>query len=97
MSQTEKNVKQIPDIIVTDDYLMNELNLTRQFINYHARAMGSFGRPRRFFLKHVMAHLENLARKSIQKSYNRHYVSKNTRNRIVQLARLSLEAKRDRT
>jgi hypothetical protein len=56
------------DIIVDDSYLMEKLNLTKGFINSHARAMGSFSRPRRFFLKNVMAHLEYLANRSMEKA-----------------------------
>ncbi|MEW6686328.1 MAG: hypothetical protein AB1393_09015 [Candidatus Edwardsbacteria bacterium] len=54
--------------IVDDKYLIENLNLTKAFINHHARAMGSFSRPRKFFLKNVMAHLAYLAEKSMQKS-----------------------------
>lgn len=54
-------------VIADDSYLIGELKLTKAFINRHARQMGSFGRPRKFFLKNVMDHLHNLANESIEK------------------------------
>jgi hypothetical protein len=54
-------------MIVDDNFLIQNLNLTRSFINQHARAMGAFSKPRKFFLKYVMNHLEDLAIKSIKK------------------------------
>jgi hypothetical protein len=57
--------------IVGDSYLVEELNLTKPFINQHARQMGSFGRPRKFFLKNVMDHLHCLARESMEKARGR--------------------------
>ena len=53
--------------IVDDNFLIQNLNLTKSFINQHARAMGSFSKPRKFFLKYVIYHLEDLAMKSIRK------------------------------
>lgn len=66
--------------IVTDEYLINQLGLTPAFINQHARRMGSFSRkPRRFFLHHVMTHLEALAQQSIIKAHG----ERNLRKREV--------------
>jgi hypothetical protein len=56
-----------PSMIVDDNFLIQNLNLTKSFINQHARAMGAFSKPRKFFLKYVMNHLEDLALKSIKK------------------------------
>lgn len=56
-----------PSMIVDDNFLIQNLNLTKSFINQHARAMGAFSKPRKFFLKYVMNHLEDLAIKSIKK------------------------------
>jgi len=54
--------------IVDGKYLLNNLYLAKGFIERHARAMGSFGRPRKFLLKNVMAHLEALAKESQKKA-----------------------------
>lgn len=51
-----------------EEYLMETLGLTKSFIARHARAMGAFGRPRRFFLRHVLEHLEALAEKAMKKA-----------------------------
>lgn len=56
-----------PSMIVDDNFLIQNLNLTKSFINQHARAMGAFSKPRKFFLKYVMSHLDDLALKSIKK------------------------------
>lgn len=56
-----------PSMIVDDSFLIQNLNLTKSFINQHARAMGAFSKPRKFFLKYVMNHLDDLAMKSISK------------------------------
>ncbi|KJR41155.1 hypothetical protein MCHI_002940 [Candidatus Magnetoovum chiemensis] len=56
------------NLLVNDQYLMDIFNLTQSFINRNARAMGSFGRPRRFFLNNVVEFLHHLADTSIQKS-----------------------------
>lgn len=56
-----------PYMIVDDNFLIQNFNLTKSFINQHARAMGAFSKPRKFFLKYVMNHLEDLAIKSIKK------------------------------
>jgi hypothetical protein len=56
-----------PSMIVDDNFLIQNLSLTKSFINQHARAMGSFSKPRKFFLKYVIDHLEDLAMKSIKK------------------------------
>ncbi len=69
-------------MIVDDNFLIQNLNLTRSFINQHARAMGAFSKPRKFFLKYVMNHLDDLAMKSIRKvgdrrierSYQKHMI-----------------------
>jgi len=53
--------------IVDDRYLMDNLALSKSFIDRNAKAMGSFGRPRRFFLQYVMNHLNGLALKSMDK------------------------------
>ncbi|MBF0556636.1 MAG: hypothetical protein HQK96_19130 [Nitrospirae bacterium] len=58
------------NIIVDDGYLMEVLNLSKSFINRHAKAMGSFNRPRKFFLKHVFSFLNAIAEKSLQKSHS---------------------------
>ena len=55
-------------VIVDDLYLIGRLNLTRGFINRHAKSMGSFCRPRRFFLKNVLCHLDKLAGKSMNRN-----------------------------
>lgn len=55
-------------VIVDDLYLISRLNLTKGFINRHAKSMGSFCRPRRFFLKKVIYHLDKLAGKSMNKN-----------------------------
>ncbi|KPK36182.1 MAG: hypothetical protein AMK70_03230 [Nitrospira bacterium SG8_35_1] len=79
-----------PYLIVDDHYLMQHLNLTKSFINQHARAMGSFSKPRRFFLKHVLIHLEFLALESIQKSNNRIKTNIARKRKIRRLIDLSL-------
>lgn len=56
-----------PSMIVDDNFLIQNLNLTKSFINQHARSMGAFSKPRKFFLKYVINHLEDLAMKSIKK------------------------------
>lgn len=57
-------MEEVPQI-VTDKYLIEELNLSINFINAHARRMGSFGRkPRKFFLDTVLTHLRSLSNKS---------------------------------
>ncbi len=56
-----------PSIIVDDNFLIQNLNLTKSFINQHARSMGAFSKPRKFFLTYVMNHLNDLAMKSIKK------------------------------
>lgn len=56
-----------PSMIVDDNFLIQNLNLTKSFINQHARAMGAFSKPRKFFLKYVINHLDDLAMKSISK------------------------------
>lgn len=55
-------------VIVDDLYLINQLNLTKGFINRHAKSMGSFCRPRRFFLKKVLGHLDKMAGNSMNKN-----------------------------
>ena len=54
-------------VIVDDLYLISRLNLSKGFINRHAKSMGSFCRPRKFFLKNVLCHLDKLAGKSMNK------------------------------
>ena len=56
-----------PYQIVNDEYLMTDLNLTKSFIDRNAKAMGSFGRPRKFFLQYVMNYLQGLAVRSMDK------------------------------
>ena len=56
-----------PYQIVNDEYLMNHLNLTKSFIDRNAKAMGSFGRPRKFFLQYVLNYLQGLALRSMDK------------------------------
>ena len=56
-----------PPVIVDDRYLMDNLNLSISFINRNAKAMGSFGRPRKFFLQYVMNYLNGLAVRSMEK------------------------------
>jgi hypothetical protein len=56
-----------PYQIVNDEYLMTDLNLTKSFIDRNAKAMGSFGRPRKFFLQYVMKYLNGLALRSMDK------------------------------
>jgi len=53
--------------IVDDRYLMDHLVLSKSFINRNAKAMGSFGRPRKFFLHYVMNYLNGLAVRSMDK------------------------------
>ncbi len=55
-------------VIVDDLYLINQLNLTKGFINRHSKSMGSFCRPRRFFLKKVLCHLDKMAGNSMNKN-----------------------------
>jgi hypothetical protein len=55
-------------VIVDDLYLISQLNLTKGFINRHAKSMGSFCRPRRFFLKKVLWHLDKMAGNSMNKN-----------------------------
>lgn len=73
------------DIIITDKYLIEELSLTPNFINAHARRMGSFGRkPRKFFLDTVLTHLRILSNRSREivmaresrKAKNKEFVNK---------------------
>jgi hypothetical protein len=71
-----------PDMIVSDKFLMQNLNLTKSFINQHARAMGAFSKPRKFFLKYVISHLEDLAMKSINKVDDRR-IEKSGKKRMV--------------
>ncbi len=52
-------------VIVDDNYLLCNLNLTKGFITRNAKAMGSFCRPRKFFLKNVLLFLDKLALRSI--------------------------------
>ena len=54
-------------VIVDDLYLISRLNLSKGFINRHAKSMGSFCRPRKFLLKNVLCHLDKLAGKSMNK------------------------------
>jgi len=56
-----------PYQIINDEYLMTHLNLSISFINRNAKAMGSFGRPRKFFLQYVMNYLNGLAVRSMEK------------------------------
>jgi hypothetical protein len=56
-----------PPLIIDDRYLMDNLALSLSFINRNAKAMGSFGRPRKFFLQYVMNYLNNLAVMSMDK------------------------------
>ena len=55
-------------VIVDDVYLISQLNLTKGFINRHAKSMGSFCRPRRFFLKKVLRHLDKMAGNSMNRN-----------------------------
>ena len=66
-SSIAKALADDPGMIVDDNFLIQNLNLTKSFINKHARAMGAFSKPRKFFLKYVMNHLEGLAMNSIRK------------------------------
>ncbi len=54
-------------IIITDEYLISEYHLSKTFINHHARKMGSFSRPRRFFKHLVDDYLLHLAHESQNK------------------------------
>lgn len=54
-------------MIITDEYLINEYHLSKTFINHHARKMGSFSRPRRFFKYLVDDYLLFLAHQSQNK------------------------------
>jgi hypothetical protein len=67
ISSTATTLADDPCMIVDDNFLIQNLNLTKSFINQHARAMGAFSKPRKFFLKYVIDHLEDLAMKSIKK------------------------------
>ncbi len=53
--------------IITDEYLINEYHLSKTFINHHARKMGAFSRPRRFFKYLVDDYLLSLAHQSQNK------------------------------
>ena len=73
--------------IVTEHYLTEELGLTRSFIDRNARAMGSFSRPRKFFIDNVMGYLNHLAVRSMEKVYSkasRQNVVKQEVNRLFQ-------------
>ncbi|HAM49177.1 MAG TPA: hypothetical protein DCP92_00195 [Nitrospiraceae bacterium] len=71
--------------IADDSYLVEELNLTKAFINRHARQMGSFGRPRKFFVKNVMDHLHNLANESMEKVNGKAIKKANLKQEINEL------------
>ena len=60
-----------PPYVVQDDYLVNTLGLPLSFIKNHAKAMGSFGRPRNYLYKNVVAYLEMIAEQAIEKSGSR--------------------------
>lgn len=60
-----------PPFVVQDYYLVHILGLTPSFINNHAKEMGSFGRPRNFLYKNVVAFLERIAEEAIEKSGGR--------------------------
>lgn len=53
--------------IITDEYLINEYHLSKTFINHHARKMGAFSRPRRFFKNLVDNYLLSLAHQNQNK------------------------------
>jgi hypothetical protein len=75
-------------VIVDDSYLISQLNLTKGFINRHAKSMGSFCRPRKFFLKNVLCHLDKLAGKSMNKDRSadvRKAVSKHQVNNLFDM------------
>ncbi|KWT75948.1 hypothetical protein ASN18_3189 [Candidatus Magnetominusculus xianensis] len=65
--------------------MINSLYLSKSFINRNAAAMGSFSRPRRFFLKNVMAFLNHLAEQSIQKSKYKTIKKANARHSVNEL------------
>lgn len=68
LTESKKTDSLVPPYqIVNDEYLMTHLNLTKSFINRNAKAMGSFGRPRKFFLQYVMNYLNGLAVRSMDK------------------------------
>ncbi|RJQ44547.1 MAG: hypothetical protein C4538_09955 [Nitrospiraceae bacterium] len=66
-SSVANALQEDPSMIVDDNFLIQNLNLSKSFINQHARAMGAFSKPRKFFLKYVMNHLDDLAMNSISK------------------------------
>ncbi|GAB5047577.1 hypothetical protein [Thermodesulfovibrio sp. TK110] len=65
--------------IVSEEYLMSKLGLSRSYINKHARAMGVIKRkPRMFFLHEVINFLHEQAERSKMKAMQKE-VSKNVR------------------
>jgi hypothetical protein len=81
-SSIAKALADDPGMIVDDNFLIQNLNLTKSFINQHARAMGSFSKPRRFFLKYVLSHLDELALRSIKKT-DKKRIDRSLQNRVV--------------
>jgi hypothetical protein len=73
--------------IINDQYLVEELGLTKSFIDRNSRSMGSFSRPRKFFLENVMGYLNRLAARSMEKvnsKTSRQNVVKHEVNRLFQ-------------
>jgi hypothetical protein len=79
-----------PNLIVDDTYLINNFRFSKSFINQHACAMGSFGRPRKFFLRFVLNHLENLAMNSINKVHSKNNHKRDMQRKIDNVVKLTL-------
>lgn len=79
-----------PNLIVDDVYLINNFRFSKSFINQHARAMGSFGRPRKFFLRFVLNHLEHLAMNSVNKVHNKNNHKLSLQREINNIVKLTL-------
>ena len=85
-----------PSMIVDDKFLIENLHLTKSFINQHARAMGAFSKPRKFFLKYVMNHLEDLAMKSMKRVENKQIAKSYNKRMVDQIVNETLQKSRMR-
>lgn len=83
-------------MIVDDKFLIENLYLTKSFINQHARAMGAFSKPRKFFLKYVMNHLEDLAMKSMKRVENKQIAKSYNKRMVDQIVNETLQKSRMR-
>jgi hypothetical protein len=57
-----------PPPVVQDYYLVHVMGLPLSFIKHNAKKMGSFGRPRNYLYKNVVAYLELITQEAIEKS-----------------------------